>query len=152
MQQDYRRREREDHSSKDYRRDRLDLRTGSIALLVSRQSSRSLRPPNGSYLSAASAAAEEPAAAVRVQPRHSYSGRHLHILQHISGLGIDSPQLALVTFRAAVPQLAIDPGDTGDEAVRLDGAKNSPCFWIDLMNFPGPILPDPKRPFGPGEA
>ena len=51
-----------------------------------------------------------------------------------------------------MPELAVDPGDPGDEAVGLDGAKNRPCLGIDLMDLPVPILPHPERPFGPCEA
>ena len=50
-----------------------------------------------------------------------------------------------------MPQLAIDPGDPGDEAVGFDGAKERPCLGIDLMDLPVPILSHPERPFGPGE-
>ena len=49
----------------------------------------------------------------------------------------------------SVPELAFDPGDAGDEAVRLDRAKNRPRLGIDLMDLPFPILPDPERAFGP---
>ena len=45
-------------------------------------------------------------------------------LQHLAGLRIDAPQVALVAFPGAVPQLAVDPGDAGDEAVGLDGAQD----------------------------
>ena len=72
-------------------------------------------------------------------------------LQYLSRSGIDPPQFALVAFPGAVPELAVDPGDAGDEAVGLDGAKNRPGCGIDLMDLPLPILPDPQRPFGPGE-
>ena len=68
------------------------------------------------------------------------------------GLRIDAPQIALVAFPGAVPEFAVDPGDPGDEAVGLDGAKNRACFGIDLMDLPIAILPHPERPFGPGEA
>src|SRR5580700_8947776 len=51
-----------------------------------------------------------------------------------------------------MPELAVGPRDPGDEAVGLDGAKNRPCFGIDLMDLPVLILPYPERPFGPGEA
>src|SRR2546430_6901007 len=51
-----------------------------------------------------------------------------------------------------MPQLAVDPGDPGDDAVALDGAENRPCLGIDLMDLPAPMLPHPERPFGPREA
>src|SRR6266567_4038599 len=106
---------------------------------------------DGSHLPAASASAEELIAAIGLEPRHAHSGRHLESLQDLSRSRIDSPQIALVTFPGAVPELAVDPGDPGDEAVGLDGAKNRPCLGIDLMDLPVPILPHPERPFGPRE-
>ena len=110
-----------------------------------------LGPADGSHLPAPSASAEELIAAIGLEPRNAHSGRHLEPLQDLSRLRIDSPQIALVTFPGAVPELAIDPGDPGDEAVGLDGAKNRPGLGIDLMDLPIPILPDPERPFGPRE-
>src|SRR5260221_9945500 len=62
------------------------------------------------------------------------------------------PQLAFVTFPGAVPELSVDPGHAGDEAVGLDGAQNRPGLGIDLMDLPVPMLPHPERPFGPGES
>src|SRR6267378_2155823 len=111
----------------------------------------SLGPADGSYLPAPSSSAEELIAAIGLEPRHAYSGRHLEPLQDLSRSRIDSPQIALVTFPGAVPELAVDPGDPGDEAVGLDGAENRPCLRIDLMDLPVPILPHPERPFGPRE-
>ena len=104
-----------------------------------------------SHLPAASASAEELIAAIGLEPRHEYSGRHLEPLQDLSRSRIDSPQIALVIFPGGVPELSVDPGDSGDEAVGLDGAKNRPCLRIDLMDLPVLILPHPERPFGPGE-
>src|SRR5439155_27143223 len=64
---------------------------------------------------------------------------------------IDSSQLALAAFQGGVPELSVNPGDAGHEAVRLDGAENRPGFGIDLVDLPAPILTDPERPFGPCE-
>ncbi len=60
-------------------------------------------------------------------------------------------QLAGVIFPGAVPELAVNPGDTGNEAVGFYCAKNRPRFRIDLMDLPAPVLPHPERPFGPCE-
>src|SRR6266567_4535835 len=106
---------------------------------------------DGSHLPAASASAEELIAAIGLEPRHAHSRRHLELLQDLSCSRIDPPQIALVTFPGAVPELAVDPGDPGDDAVGLDGAKNRPGFGIDLMDLPAPMLPHPERPFGPRE-
>src|SRR5208282_2169063 len=108
-------------------------------------------PADGSHLPAPSSAAEEPIAAIGLEPRHGRSGRHLEPLQDLSRSRIDSPQIAIVTLPGAVPELAVDPGDPSDEAVALDGAKKRPGLGIDLMDLPVPILPHPKRPFGPRE-
>src|SRR4030095_7451681 len=51
-----------------------------------------------------------------------------------------------------MPQFAVDPRDAGDEAVRLDRAKDCAGFGIYLMDLPVPVLTDPERPFGPREA
>ena len=67
--------------------------------------------------------------------------------QDLSRSRIDSPHIALVTTPGAVPELAVDPGDPGDDAVGLDGAKNCPRLGIDLMDLPAPMLPHPE-PFG----
>ena len=81
-----------------------------------------------------------------LEPRHAHSRRHLEPFQDLSRSRIDPPQIALVTFPCAVPELAVDPGDAGDEALGLDGAKSRPCLGIDLMDLPVPILPQPQRP------
>src|SRR4030081_1381087 len=108
-------------------------------------------PADGSHLPAASASAEEPIAAIGLEPRHGHAGRYLEPLQDLSRSRIDPPQVAIVTLPGAVPELSVDPGDPGDEAVGLDGAEDRPGFGIDLMDLPVLILPHPERPFGPGE-
>src|SRR6202035_2406588 len=50
-----------------------------------------------------------------------------------------------------VPELAVDPGHAGDEAVGLDGAQDRSGLRIDLIDFAGAVVPDPQRAFGPGE-
>src|SRR5258708_6511843 len=109
------------------------------------------RPADGSHLPAASAAAEELIAAIGLEPRHAHSRRHLEPLQNLSRSRIYPPHIALVTFPSAVPEFSVDPGDPGDEAVGLDGAKYRAGLGIDLIDLPVPILPDPERPFGPSE-
>src|SRR5262249_49020341 len=108
-------------------------------------------PADGSHLPAASASAEELIAAIGLEPRYTHSRRHLEPIQDLSGLRIDSPQIAFVTFPRRMPEFSVNPGDPGDEALALDGAKNRPCLRIDLMDLPVPILPHPQRPFGPRE-
>jgi hypothetical protein len=96
---------------------------------MSRRGDYLLVRSDGSHLPAAPAAAEELIAAVGLEPRHAQSGRHVEPLQDLSGARIYPPQIALVAFPGAVPELAVDPGDPSDEAVGLDGAKNSPPVW-----------------------
>src|SRR5882724_136802 len=115
------------------------------------RSGASFGPADGPHLAATSSSAEEQIAAIGLEPRNVHSGRHLEALQDLSGSRIDSPQIALVTFPGAVPQLSVDPGDPSDEAVGLDRAKNRPGLGIDLMDLPVPILSHPERPFGPRE-
>src|SRR6202040_3411043 len=51
-------------------------------------------PPDGSHFPAASAAAEERVAAVGLEARHGYAGRHVELFQNLAGLRIDSAQFA----------------------------------------------------------
>jgi len=109
-------------------------------------------PSHGSDLPAGPAAAEELIAAVGFETRHADTGRHIELIENLTGPGIDAPQIAFVTFQSAVPKLPIDPRDSGNEAVGLDGAKNRAGLGIDLMNPAVPILADPQRAFGPGKS
>ena len=104
------------------------------------------------HLPAPSSSAEEQIAAIGLEPRNTHSRWHLQPLQDFSRSRFDSPQIALVAFPGAVPELAVDPGDAGDEAVGLDRAENRPCLGIDLMDLPIAILSHPERPFGPRES
>src|ERR1700730_15963270 len=109
-------------------------------------------PADGSHPPAPSPPPEQLTAAIGPEPRHAHSGRHIEPLQDLSGSRIESPQIALVAFPGAVPELAVDAGNPGDEAFGLDGAKNCPGKGIDVMDLAVPILPHPERPFGPCEA
>src|SRR5688572_2577556 len=51
-----------------------------------------------------------------------------------------------------MPELAIGPGDAGDEAVGFQRAQDLACLGIDLMDLARAMLPDPQRAFGPGET
>src|SRR2546429_4315661 len=55
-------------------------------------------------------------------------------------------------FPGAVPQLAVHPGDAGDEAVGLQGAQHRPGVGIDLMDLAAVVLPHPQRALGPGHS
>src|SRR5689334_15215206 len=82
------------------------------------------RPADNPHLPAPSSAAEELVIAIRFKPRHAHVRRHAKALQHLSRSGMDAPQLAFAALPGGVPELARDPGQSGDEAVGLDGAEN----------------------------
>src|SRR5580704_11998636 len=110
------------------------------------------RSANGSHLSAVSAATEKSVAPIRFKPRDTGSGWHFQPLEHRSGRGIDAPDIARLILPGAMPQLAVDPGDTRDEPIGFDGAQYSPGFRIDLMDLAATVLADPECPFSPGKA
>src|SRR5215471_543556 len=110
-----------------------------------------LGPANGPHLATPRASAEELIATIGLEPRHGHSRRHLECLQNLSRSWIDSPQRAFVILPGTVPELSAGPGDAGHEAIGLDGAKDRPGLWIDLMDLALPILPNPKRSLGPCE-
>src|SRR5262249_42237745 len=107
---------------------------------------------DGSDRPAAASSAEKSIAAIGLEARHADSGRHLEFLQDLARARIDSPHVAFITFPSAVPELAVDPGDPGDDAVGLDGAKDLSCLRIDLVDFPPPGLPHPQHALGPSET
>src|SRR5437899_5279155 len=51
-----------------------------------------------------------------------------------------------------MPEFVANPGHAGDEAVRLDGAKDRAGLRIDLVDLAVAILADPERSFRPGHA
>src|SRR5215213_1015300 len=110
------------------------------------------RPADGPHLPAAASSAEEPIAAVGLEPRHACARRHVERFQDLSRSRVDAPQVALVPLPGAVPELSVGPGDAGDEAVGLDGAENRTRLGIDLMDLPLAVLPHPERPFGPRQS
>src|SRR5262249_21682504 len=50
------------------------------------------------------------------------------------------------------PELAVDPGDAGDHAVRLDGAENLSGLGVNLVDLAAAVLADPERALGPGHS
>jgi hypothetical protein len=114
--------------------------------------SRSPGPPDCPDLPGSSISAEELVGAIGLKAGNPNSVGHFEPLKNFSGLRLDPPQVALVTVPGGVPELSIDPGNSGDEAVGLDGAKNGTGFGIDLMDLSLAILTDPECPFGPGES
>ena len=128
------------------------LQTKPTGILDSSFSRGPARPPDCPDRSALSSTAEEVIMAIGFKPRDADPVRHLHAFKDLSSSRVDASYIALLTFPGGVPEFSIDPRHSGDETVGLDGAKDCSCFGIDLMYLPLPILPDPKRPFGPGET
>ena len=126
------------------------LAASSLLFRLGRRAS--LGTADGSHLPAASASAEEPIAAIGLEPRHAHARRHLEFLQDLSRSRIDPPHVALVAFPSAVPEFAVDPGDAGNDAVGFDRAKNGSRFGIDLMDLPASVLPHPQRALPPTRA
>jgi hypothetical protein len=114
--------------------------------------SRPPGPPDCPDLPDSSISAEELVGAIGLKAGNPNPVGHIEPLKNFSGLRIDSPQVALVTVPGGVPELSVDPGNPGDEAVGLDGAKNGPSIGIDLMDLSLAILAHPECPFGPGES
>src|SRR3546814_8548128 len=97
------------------------------------------RPPNSTrtytlfpyttlFRSAGTATAEEPVGAVGFEPGDAHARRHVEPLQHLAGGGVDPPEVGLVAFPGAVPEVAVDQGHAGDEAAALDGAEDGAGF------------------------
>jgi hypothetical protein len=82
----------------------------SLAIVCASSNARRVFP-------ALAAAAEVGVAAVGLQPGDTRAGRHVDGLQHLARLRIDAPEVALLALPGAVPQLAVDPGDAGDDAL-----------------------------------
>jgi hypothetical protein len=99
---------------------RLLAREGQRGIGAAARRGDSPGSADGSHLSAASASAEELITAIRLEARHAHSRRHLKALQDLSRARINTPQIAIVTFQGAVPELSIIPGDPRDEAVGRD--------------------------------
>ena len=49
-------------------------------------------------------------------------------------------------LHGAMPELAVHPGDAGDEAIRFDRVQDSAFLGVDLVDLAGVVLADPKRP------
>ena len=49
-----------------------------------------------------------------------------NLLENLARLGIDAADIAAVAVPGGVPQLAVDPGDAGDEAVGIRWCAGSP--------------------------
>src|SRR5690606_17018436 len=109
-------------------------------------------PAHDPQLRAGAATAEEAVRTVGFEPRHADARRHVEALAHLARVGIDATQLARVVLPCAVPELAVDPGHAGDEAIRLDRTQHGPGVGIDLVDPAVAPGAHPEAAFGPGEA
>ena len=87
-----------------------------------------------------------------LEAAHDHAGGHLQALEDLARLRIDAAEIAALVLHGAVPELAVHPGDAGDEAIRLDRAQDGAGLGVDLVDLAGAVLADPERPLGPGQA
>src|SRR5574341_291984 len=135
------------------RRCRCRAPVQSPALRRALTSSRwaAFRALDGAHLAARAAAAVEELGPVGLEPADEGAAGHAQPLEHRAALRVDVAQLALVAFPGAVPELAVDPGHAGDEAVRFDGAQHLAGGRVDLVDLAVAVLPHPQAALGPGE-
>lgn len=81
----------------------------------------SARSEHNSYLPNVPASAEELIATIGLDSRHACSRRHIETFESVSRLRINPPQFGCATFPSAVPELAVDPGDAGDDLMGVTG-------------------------------
>src|SRR5262245_56501495 len=105
------------------------------------------RPAHRAHLAAPAAAAIEHVLAVRFQASDDHTGGKAEAIADVAVGGVDVTELALVVLHGGVPQLAVHPGHTGDEAVRLDGAQDRPGVGVDLVDLAVAVLTDPQPAF-----
>jgi Bacterial protein of unknown function (DUF899) len=72
------------------------------------------------------AAGVEAALPVVFEPADVGAAGHGERFEHLAGTGVDAPKLASPALDRAVPQVAFDEGDAGDEAIRGHRAKHFP--------------------------
>src|SRR6185369_9122943 len=109
------------------------------------------RLPHGADPAALATAGVEEVAPVRLQPAHRRPRGHRQAGQHLTRPGVDPADVGVAAFPRPVPELAVVPGDAGDEAVRLDRAQDRARFGIDPVDLPVEVLPHPQRPLAPGQ-
>ena len=100
---------------------------------------------DGPYLPAPASSAEELIAAIGLEPRHRPTPGGMSSLSKTSPFEDRTASIAVVTFPGAVPELSVDPGDPGDEAVGLDRAKETAPVRDGLDQSPVPIFPAGER-------
>src|SRR4051812_33457298 len=105
---------------------------------------RGLRAAHGADRAAAAATAIEEVGAIRFEAADAGAGGHGQPFEHGAALRVDASQLAFFGLPGAVPELAVDPGHAGHEAVRLDAPDHRARGRIDLVDLAVAVLPDPQ--------
>src|SRR5689334_12586554 len=100
----------------------------------------------------ATATVKNPGGPVRLQAADPRATRHLQSFKHLPVVRIDPTEIALLAFPSAVPQLAVDPGNTRDETIRFDRAQDGAGFGVNLAYFAGTVLAHPERPLRPRQS
>src|SRR4051794_24463349 len=111
-----------------------------------------LRTAHGADLAAAATAGVEQVGAVGLEPAYAGAARHLEPLDQGAALRVDAANVAVVALPGAVPQLAVDPGHAGHEAVRFDRAQHRARRRIDAVDPAIAVLPHPEAALGPRES
>src|SRR5689334_5963807 len=111
------------------------LRSGTMPPRSARRCGPCVAPRTADRAHLAGAAAEEALAAVRLETGDVDSGRHLEALEDVAALRVDPAQVARIALPGRVPELAVHPGDAGDEAVGLEGAQDGAGLGVDLVDL-----------------
>src|SRR4029077_7502399 len=98
---------------------------------------------HGAHLAAGATAAVEDAGAVGLETAHDDARRHLETLEDLTRLGIDATKIAALVLHGAVPELAVHPGDAGDEAIRFDRAQDGAGLGVALAGLAGAVRGSP---------
>ena len=58
----------------------------------------------------------------------------IQALKCFSGMRIDPLQPALIAFPCPMPEIAVDPGNAGEETVGFDGTQDFARFEVHLLD------------------
>src|SRR6266581_1479768 len=108
-------------------------------------STHALGAAHGAHFAARTAARVKQVGAIGLEARHRDAFGHGEPGQNLAALGVDVADVALVAFPCAMPEFAVDPRHSRDEAVRLDRAQDRARLGVDLVDLPVAVLSDPER-------
>src|SRR5271169_237847 len=115
-------------------------------------STHALGAAHGAYFAARTPAGVKQVGTIGLEPRYRDAFGHGEPGQNLAALGGDVADLALVAFPCAMPEFAVDPRHSRDEAVRLDRAQDRARLGVDLVDLPVAVLSDPEHALGPRQA